>query len=58
MIPNMKGKKQHSQDITLVAYGYSCFWESQRQGGQGEKGVVHEQGEWCCLLSLDISSPD
>ncbi len=32
--------------------------ESQRQGRQGEKGVVNEQGEWCCLLSSEISSPD
>ncbi len=36
----------------LAFWGSKVRRESQRQGGQGEKGVANEQGEWCCLLSL------
>ncbi len=32
--------------------------KSQRQGGKAEKVGVNEKGEWCCLMSLEISSPD
>ncbi len=59
MIPSVKEKKQHSHDIKLVDYGYSGKeGEAERAGGGGGGGVVNEYGEWCCLLSLEISSPD
>ncbi len=66
MIPNMKGKNNRFTRymicgiyIFLMTFECNLLGEKrERQRWQGEKGVVNEQGERCCLLSLEISSPD
>ncbi len=65
MMPNMKGKKQHSQDITHVTSIYSCVWGRRVRGEsetgeegerRGRKGVLNDQGDTfgqgCVVCSL------
>ncbi len=61
MIPNMKGKNNRFTRYMICGiYIYETFWGKRGRGrdGRGEKEIVNEQGERCCLLSLEISSPD
>ncbi len=66
MIPNMKGTKQHSQDITRDIHIYSCVWGSRVRGeSRGRKGVLNDQADkfgqggvvcslWRSLLQISL----
>lgn len=51
-------KNIYSQDITRDIWIFLLLGEKSERGEERRgEGVINEQGERCCLLSLEISSP-